>query len=292
MNSGVEAAFGSQSDAIHLSDPVAVPPWTGPGVPGTYPLGSVIPSTPAQPAGGSLSPPGNAFAGGGYSSNFIDNQGTTSSLDIGDHVSSSPSVLSDVSIGGAAGSTPLLSLNQPTGATGYAYDQLTFGSNYLLGSTSLGPSTTNLPVLIGGTVQPGVGNYAQFDGVVDYYYTPGTINTGTGVFTPTGLPTYLGDVTYTFTQSGGGTFFQTLNSTTNLTLTCPPSSLLSLDGHFWVAGDPSSISVSAVPEPATLTLLGLAPLGVGLIYLRRRWCPSCRGFGDGAPSGNSPANLR
>jgi hypothetical protein len=268
IGSGVEAVCGSQSDAYQNSDPPAIV--FGPAGYGSYTPGLVLPNAPAAPAGGSLTLPGNAFAGGGYGSSFIDGQHTTAYSQIDDHVASAPTLLSDVSIGAGFSGMPLLSLNQSSIATGYAYDQLTFGSNYIVYNGSLGPSTANLPLFIDGSVQPGGGNYAQFDGLVDYWWTPVTYTPGQTTFIVNGTPQYLGDVTYTFTQNGGGTFNQTLNSLTNLSATTFGDGILSLDGHMWVAGDPSSITVSAVPEPSTFVLLAAGALCLLACAWRKR----------------------
>ena len=76
----------------------------------------------------------------------------------------------------------------------------------------------------------------------------------------------LGQLTYSFLQVGGGTFGLPLSS--NGTLAGAPGNrgVLELTGQMWVAGDPSSISISSVPEPASLGLLALG----GLVVRRRR----------------------
>ena len=117
-------------------------------------------------------------------------------------------------------------------------------------------------------MQAAITAYAEFDAVVDYTWIPVNF-TGT-TFVVTGPSVSLGQLSYIFTQNGGGNFNQTLNSGgTPLAATPSGDGILAIDGFMWVAGDPAEINISSVPEPATLALLGVAAVGL-LAYVWRR----------------------
>ena len=277
--SGVDAYFASDSERDQASDPPGLNPWT-PAGPGPYWSGNGLPDDPPAPLPHIPGPPsapgayaGNAFAGilGGWTSSFTGGPitaPTTAYSDIYDNVSSNATVTSDINIG------VIMNLTQSPGAPGYAYEQLDFGSNYYLTSNpGLGSSTPSLPILVSGTVNGGVTAYAQFDGEVDYTWTPGTYSSGslgTTTFTPTGLPVSLGALDYSFYQPNGGSFYTTLLSSGTLGAIPSGSGQLALDGYFWVAGDPVDISISSVPEPSALALLGVGAVGVAAYAWRRR----------------------
>ncbi len=259
---GVQAFFASQSDVYQDSDPLFGP--FGPAGLGPYTAGVVLPGLPLAPAASLTPAPGNAFAGGGYTSIFNDGlplatyAAAQSTID--DFISGSPVFTSDVSI-----AIPAWRLFQAAGATGYAYQQLNFGSNYLFTlNPGLAASTPALPIYINGSVVSGGGAYVQFDGVVAYTWIPVTTNTA-GTLTP-GTAVPLGQLNYTFNQIGGGTFIQTLTSTGSLLAIPAGDGILALDGHMWIAGDPFEMNVTTVPEPATLGLL----MAGGLLALGRR----------------------
>ena len=257
---GVEAMFASQSESYKDSDPTGIL-W-GLAGPGPYSAGAGLPGLPASPTP-SISPAsGNAFAGGGWNSNFNDLAGTNSFTAaqsiIDDSISSTPTVTSDVSI-----AIPAWRLYQAPLATGFAYEQLNFGSNYLFTSNpGLGPSTPSLPIYINGSVIPGIGAYAQFDGVIDYTWIPVSINTA-GIIAPSGPQVSLGQLTYTFLQTGGGSFATTLFSSGSLLATPSGNGILALDGHMWIAGDPFDLQVSTiVPEPSSIAMLCVGAFGL------------------------------
>ena len=101
---------------------------------------------------------------------------------INDSIASTPSYTSDINI-----TIPYAQLYQATIATGYAYEQLSFGSDYLLTNNLnglLASPTPNLPLYIWGSVQPGITTYAEFSGVVDYTWFPATgYSSLSGVYT-------------------------------------------------------------------------------------------------------------
>ncbi|MBL9122527.1 MAG: PEP-CTERM sorting domain-containing protein [Planctomycetaceae bacterium] len=268
IGDGVEAMFASQSDAFQDSDPTGIL-WGVAGL-GPYAAGAGIPSLPAAPTPSLTPAPGNPFAGGGWTSVFNDNAGTASNTaaqsTIDDNISATPTFTSDVSI-----AIPQWRLFQAPLAIGYAYEQLNFGSNYLFTfNPGLLAATPALPVFINGSVIPGIGAYAQFDGVVNYTWTPVTVNTS-GTISASGPQVSLGQLSYSFLQAGGGAFNTTLFSTGALLATPAGDGVLSLTGHLWIAGDPFDLTVSTVPEPSSVALLGLgAALLVGYRYRKRR----------------------
>ncbi len=280
QGSTVEASFLSQSGSYTNTDPVGLPTPANPGYPPLYPPGSPLTPatyTPPLPINPSTSPPagGNPFAGiiTGWTSTFVDTSGnnyTYAQSNIGDSIATTPSYTSDVQI-----TIPHWQLIQGPTATGYAYEELNFGSNYLFQNNPglLAPTPAVLPLLsISGTVQTGANAYAEVDALIDYTWFPaisGT-NTASGPYTY-GPPVSLGDLTYTFASPpGGGTFSQTLTAVSTLSATPSGDGMLAIDGFMWVAGDPFQINISSVPKPATLVLLGVAAVGL-LGYGWRRW---------------------
>jgi hypothetical protein len=108
----------------------------------------------------------------------------------------------------------------------------------------------------------GASSYAEFGGVIDYYWTD--INSA-GVV---GTTTALGSLNYYWLLTGPGTAFLQTVAPTGAQAATPIGStggLLSIIGEIFVAGDPAFIEV--VPEPTTTVALitGLA----GLLVARR-----------------------
>jgi|694.fasta_scaffold01452_24 hypothetical protein len=269
VGSGVEAMFASQSDAWRDSDPTGIL-WGGPAGFGPYPSGTIIPNLPSPPIPPSISSPsvstyvGNPFAGGGYTSTFIDNliptvNSTAAQSTIDDFVSATPTITSDVQI-----VFPNWLIAQDPTAPGYAYNQLNFGSNYLFTSNPglLAATTPNIPLLLTGNTL-GLTSYAQFDAVIQYDWTPVVL--GTTLFGPT---VSLGSLSYAQTFTGAGPIFLTLNSTGSLAATPAGDGVLSLTGHAWVAGDPFQLNVTSnVPEPSSVALMSVA---IALVVYRGR----------------------
>jgi hypothetical protein len=269
LGSGVKAFFASQSEAYKDSDPTLMT-WGLAGV-GPYPSGTNLPGLPPAPAATTTPAGGNAFAAGGWTSFFNDlagaNSYTAAQSTIDDNVSATPLVTSDISI-----AIPSWRLYQAPAAVGFAYEQINFGSNYYFTSNpGLGASASpSLPVLINGNATGGGGVYAQFDATVDYTWFPGTMNTA-GIFSPSGSPVSLGQLSYTFLQPGGGSFFQTLLSSGGLAATPAGDGIMALTGDMWIAGDPFEMNVTTVPEPSTIALLGIGGIALlGCLWRRRR----------------------
>jgi len=259
LDSGVQAYFGSQGAVYEASDPV-VSPWTAPGL-GPYTPGSPLPNIPGAPTPLVYpSPSGNAFGGGGYTSNFNDafSQPTTASSTILAYANPSPAVTSDANI-----QIPSWTLAQSPGSPSYAYEQLDFAADYYVSGGLLAGSTPNFPITVSGNVSiaSGVPSYAQFDGVLTYTWAQ--YNTITGVL---GTPMSLGQLSYSSLQTSIGPFTANTSSVGTLLGTPSINGVLEITGEMWVAGDPSSISVSSVvPEPSSLGLLA-----IGIAALTRR----------------------
>ncbi len=266
--SGVKAFFASQSDGYQDSDPTGAS--FGPAGVGPYSPGAPLPALPPAPTPSITAAGGNPFStngGGGWTFYFNDNLGTTTftaaQSTIDDNYLTAPILTSDVAI-----TIPQWRLFQMPAAPGYAYEQINFGSNYLITSNpGLGANPSpNFPVFINGqTAAPGA--YAQFDGVIDYTWIPVSINTA-GVLSQTGPATLLGTLSWTFLQPGGGSFNQTLLSSGSLAAAPAGDGMLVLTGEMWLAGDPFDMTVSLAPEPS----LGFGVAACALIHqgLRRR----------------------
>jgi len=271
--SGVKGFFAAQSEAFRKSDP-NVPLWPLAGI-GPYPSGAGITNLPAAPLASISAPPGNAFSGTGYTpsapnpapAGFDDTVSTTAVGTIADSYPTNPVLTSDARI-----TIPSWTVNQNASAVGYAYEQMNFGSNYLvLSNPGLGANPSpSFPIFVSGQViSPGT--YAQFDGVINYTWLPvtATINTaGTYTLAPNGPSVSLGSLNYAYLQPSGGTFAAIVPSSGSLLATPAGDGILALDGEMWIAGDPFTLhATSTAPEPAALSLMSLA--GV-LLFGRRK----------------------
>ncbi len=156
-----------------------------------------------------------------------------------------------------------MTLVQNLGAPGNAYEQLDFDADYGVVGGILGASTPNYPLHVFGTVGAASTDYAQFDAEINYYWLPTTSTS----FSPVGTPVYLGTLEYSALQVGGGSFNGFIHPTGSLIASPTNWGVLEITGYMYVAGDPSSITVSGVPVPEP-TSLGL--LGFGLAALCRR----------------------
>ncbi|HTW94172.1 MAG TPA: PEP-CTERM sorting domain-containing protein [Tepidisphaeraceae bacterium] len=258
LQSDVQAYFGSQTNVYEASNPTVLP-WPAPPV-GPYAPHNPLAGVPAPPVApvwpGSIS--GNAFSPL-YTGNFNDGltPPTSATFAILAHNNPSPTLVSNDHI-----NLPAMSLVQNAGAPGNAYEQLDFEVDYgVVGS--LGAAAPTFPFHLFGTVGAGSTDYAQFDAQLSYYWLP-TNNTA---FTTSGTPTYLGTLQYSALQLGGGSFNGLVHPTGALLASPTNWGVLEITGYMYVAGDPSSITVSGapVPEPTSLGLLGF-----GLVALGRR----------------------
>ena len=114
------------------------------------------------------------------------------------------------------------------------------------------PSIVTRSFAIFGSVDTLPGSYAQFGGEMNFWSVSG------------GSPTSMGPaLTFSYLNTSGGAF-STVVSSSGLIGSVPvnnPDSIR-ITGTFYIAGDPSSITVQSVPEPSSLALLGLGALGL------------------------------
>src|ERR1035437_8737747 len=162
VGSGVQSRFASQSQGYMNSDPTGLNPWAFSGA-GVYATGAPIPGLPAAPAPSVAPAPGNAFGGGGWTSTFNDGAGpglsTTATSTLDDSYILAPALTSDTRV-----VITNWTMAQAALASGYAYNQLNFGTNYVVtNNISLAGSTPNFPLFVSGSTAGGVGNFAKFD---------------------------------------------------------------------------------------------------------------------------------
>jgi len=153
-------------------------------------------------------------------------------------------------------------LTQLPANTGMADLDFGFTVEYQLGAGGLpGGLLTQFPnFLVSGTVQSSSPSYAYVKGSINYY----------GVSTA-GTVSLLDTVTYGWFYNTPGSFANLLVTGSAMNGTTPalgPNSTLTLVGSITFEVDPASFSVETVPEPGTLTLVGLG--AAGLFAFRRR----------------------
>ncbi len=269
-NDNVQGFFAADGDTTHLSDPAGLPPWGSAGI-GPY-IGNAIspvPGPPAAPIYGTQLPSSNSFFSGIYTSNFTDGG------------SPATTGITKIAAGPAGGSTVAsanihagLKLVEPDPPSQYAYEQIDFVADY----GTAGPLAGGIggaPSMIITGLTTGTGSYAQFAGVVDYWWqgtnTAFTPNTSTWI--------NIGSLNYSFSTGGPGVFGPlTVAPTGSLSATPSGPGVLELIGDFYVAGDPAQIDVEATPEPASwiLMAMGLVAIG-GVALIRRRRAAVCGG---------------
>lgn len=252
---GAEAYFGSQGTAYMDANPFTIfaPPPIGPYAPAgvgvplpNVPAPVVAPVFPGAPAGN------NYFVPGGDTFNFNDNFGGTTQFTAAtatiDHIFNPAGVLTS----DAAVDFPFWQFAQGPVAPSYAYMQINFAQQYLV-NNSLGASTPGFSYLITGS-NSGLGTpYAQFDAAVTYTWVP--LNSS---MAQTGPATNLGTLYFAWQSSGAGSFATTVTSTGSLAATPTAFGMLELTGYAYIGGDPFAVTLTAVPEPGMLTLVGVA----------------------------------
>ena len=112
------------------------------------------------------------------------------------------------------------------------------------------------------SISGSVGSYVDFGGQMNFWDVP---TSGPAIF--------MGQLLFSYNNVSPGAFSTTVTSSG--LITAPPGYVNSPDviritGDFFVAGDPSSISVESAPEPSTFVLAGLGIVGLAVTVRRRR----------------------
>ena len=275
ISSNVEGFFGSTSDSYQQSESPISPPWTavgfslpyGPaGLPNIPPLYASYPS-PVLPVTQNI--PFTAPAGHAPANPFTD--GTTSAdyhIYGGVGGAGNGAYTRDAYARLGNNTANLMYLNQPSTATGYAYEEEQFAIDYNVNSSGLiaGATLNNRPYLVFGNFING--GSAEFGAEVNYWW----LSTLAGTIQITSI-TNLGSLQYQkYLSSVNGPFTSLVPDTysSNSLLGVAPGStgFLELTGDMYLIGDPVNISVETVPEPAALALMAVA--GAGMLLLRKR----------------------
>lgn len=275
MSSDVEGFFGSTSDAYQQAEGPILPPWapvgfTLPYGPAGLPLPTLYPGFPVPnyPINPPITPniPFPAPAGHAPGSPFTD--GTTSAdYHIYGGVGGAGTYTRNAYVRLGNNTGTLMYLNQPSTATGYAYEEEEFEIDYSVSTTGLmgGATLGTRPYLVFGNFLPG--GSAEFGAEVNYWW----LTTIPGTTVVTGF-TSLGSLQYDdYLSSVTGPFVSLVPDTfgSNYLLPSPTgqTGFLELTGDMFLIGDPVDISVEAVPEPGSLVLLAMGGLG---LMIRRR----------------------
>jgi hypothetical protein len=154
-----------------------------------------------------------------------------------------------------------VTLSQPVGNTGYADLNYQFTIEYQTGGGGLISLPTSFPgFLVSGTVQTGSGTFASILGSINYWGVDAA-----------GVGTLLDTVNYNWLYTTPGTFNNlsvTGIANNGTTPALGPNSTLQLIGNITFRVDPATITVTTVPEPGTLALVGLG--AASLVAFRRR----------------------
>ena len=264
--SEAQAYFGSQGTAFKASDPTVLFTAASPIGPYTPLAGIPLPNVPA-PSSTTVYPTPltpNAFAGGsGYTFNFNDGFSGTAFYTAATTTIDHAFFQGGTSTADAQITFPTWSFGQGPSAPSYAYEQVNFVSQYMV-TTFLTASTPAFTMFVMGSNSGAGTPFAQFDERVTYDWIPTN-----SALVPTGLPTTLGTLDYSWQTSGSGPFSGTMTSAGSLIATPTAFGVLELRGYAYVTGDPfqMTISSSPLPEPMTLGMLGV---GAAALVLRRR----------------------
>ena len=261
LGSNVNAYFGSQNDGFQDRFPLSLPPAWFPVGPGPYPItqtfliiGPGFGPPPANAAPSNVTP----FSGPGSFSSFADSPGNNATSLIQGFIGGPGDFIDDAQIG------LIMSINQ-VGSSSYAYEQIDYSIDYdLLNSpntqgflSGVLPGIVTRSFSVSGVVNNTPGSYAQFGGEMNFFSVLGS------------TPTSMGTLNFSYLNLAGGAFSTVVTSSATIgTVPVDNPDFIRITGSFYVAGDPSSITVKSVPEPTALALLGIG--AVGLLKRDRR----------------------
>ena len=258
--SNVDAYFGSQNDAFQDRFPLSLPSSWLPVGPGPYPITQTFLIASAPPPLATLTPSNvTPFNGFGSFSSFADVPGNNAFSLIQGFVGSLGDFIDDAQI------ALVMSINQ-VGSSSYAYEQISYNIDYSLVNSPnsqgflsgvLSPATVTRSFAVFGSVNSAPGSYAQFGGEMNFWAVI------------SGTPVSMGQLTFSYLNTAGGPF-STVVTSSGVIGSAPVNApdFIRITGSFYVAGDPSSITVQSIPEPTALALLGICT--VGLLKRNRR----------------------
>ncbi|MBX9655775.1 PEP-CTERM sorting domain-containing protein, partial [bacterium] len=188
-----------------------------------------------------------------------DGMGNTGSSAISAFIAGSTGTADDAQIG------LFMTLNQTFG--GYAYEQLNYVVDFNVSSlvNTTGTAGT-LPGLVSRTytVSGNVGGttgFVAFGGEMNFW--DGTTNTLLG-------PSLL----FNYFNNSPGAFTATVSASSFINAVNFPD-VLRITGDFFLIGDPSTITVTSVPEPSTMILGAVGMAGIGILGIGRRLRSRC-----------------
>ncbi len=257
--SNVDAFFGSQNDGYQVSNPTGLNPWppAGPNSPAFYGTINQLPGVPSPPAGNV--PPSNVtpFSPTNSTSFFNDGFGNTANSAISGFISGSSGTADDAQVG--------LFMTLAQSAGGYAYEQLNYDIDFNVsssvnatGTAGTLPGLVTRSFIVSGSVSNSSTAFVAFGGEMSFW--DGTTNTSLGA-----------PLLFNYFSSAPGAFTATVNASSVIGAVNFPD-VLRITGDFFLIGDPSTISVTAVPEPSALVLgaLGICGLGVAVRWNKHR----------------------
>jgi PEP-CTERM motif len=254
--SNADAYFGSQSDVYQASNPTGLNPWTPVGL-GPY-FGTALPGVPAPPGGNSVPSNVTPLAPSPATASFNDGSGNLANSTIVALVTPPGNNMNDAQIA--------LSMQLTQSGSTYAYEQVNYSADY---SLTNGPNGAGFisGVLAGNVsrsyaVSGTVGSFADFGGQMNFWDVP-----------VSGPATLLGQLVFSYNNTSPGAFSTVVTGSGFIGL--PPGYIdnpetLRITGDFFVAGDPSSITVESVPEPSSLVLTALGIVGLFVAARRRQ----------------------